>query len=138
MAIYIRTAVCLSLQQTHDQSVRGLLRKATQQPSHSTQVLGKSVDDGTRVIKEVVEGVTLAVHPLSSTGGDDFLIVFRRRRVDGVRDLIDGAEVWRVEGAAYALWIGVVDLGLPTCRRASGLAVDIVQEPAAPAAAALV
>lgn len=100
--------------------------------------MGKSVDDSTRVIEEVVEGVTLAVHPLSSTGGDDFLIIFRRRRVDGVRDLIDGAEVWRVEGAAYALWIGVVDLGLPTCRRASGLAVDIVQEPAAPAAAALV
>lgn len=57
--------------------------------------------------------------------------------MDGVRDLIDGAANWSIECAADALGIGVVNLGLPRRGHASGLAVDVVQEPAAQGAAAL-
>lgn len=118
--------------------LRSLLRKTTQQPSHSAQILRKGRDDSPGRIKEVGERIALAVHPLAPIRCNDVLIVLRGRSMNGVGDLIDGAEVWSVERGANALGVGVIELGLPRCRGASGFSVDVVEETAAPTAAALV
>lgn len=64
------------------------------------------------------------------------IVPLRRRRINGIRDIIDGAKVRRVERGTDALRVGRVELRLPRGDRA--LAFDVVQETAAPGSAALV